>query len=95
MIMQQEREEEARRKMEGLKVEDECGVGKGRRGGKTVVNVEEPRPGGVAATVKASDQMSGQTFNDVGRLGDEGNIYVERRVDDGENVVVEKRREKM
>lgn len=50
-----------------------------RPGEKVMINVEETRPGGVAEMLKASDQMTGQTFNDVGRLRDEGTIRVERR----------------
>ncbi|KAK7345447.1 hypothetical protein VNO77_16051 [Canavalia gladiata] len=74
-------EEDTRRKMEELKVH---GKGYGeepeRRGGdKVVLRVEESRPGAVAETLKATDQMTGQTFNDVGRMDDEGVINVERR----------------
>ncbi|CAN7009137.1 unnamed protein product [Brassica oleracea var. botrytis] len=38
--------------------------------GRTVVEVtvEDTKPSKVAATLKASDQMTGQTFNDVGRM---------------------------
>ncbi|TXG58381.1 hypothetical protein EZV62_016210 [Acer yangbiense] len=41
---------------------------------KVEINIEETRPGAVASTMKASDQMSGQTFNDVGvgRIAEEG-----------------------
>lgn len=50
---------------------------KGNDGGRgvserVVVKVEDTRPGAFASTLKASDQMSGQTFNDVGRVNDEG-----------------------
>lgn len=41
--------------------------------GRTVVevNVEGTRPGKVTTSLKASDQMTGQTFNDVGRMDGE------------------------
>lgn len=42
------------------------------------MKVEETPPGAVASIMKAADQMSGQTFNDVGRLDDEGVIRLER-----------------
>jgi hypothetical protein len=35
-----------------------------------VVDVEETRPGYIAAKLKEADQMSGQTFNDPGRMDD-------------------------
>jgi len=41
--------------------------------GRTVVEVkvEDSKPGKVATSLKASDQMTGQTFNDVGRMDDD------------------------
>ncbi|XP_011006298.1 PREDICTED: embryonic protein DC-8-like [Populus euphratica] len=42
-----------------------------------VIPIEENATGAVASILKASDQMSGQTFNDVGRMDDEGVIRVE------------------
>lgn len=53
--------------------------GTGRRGEQVVIEVEESRPGAVADTLKAADQMTGQTFNDVGRIDDEGTIRVSHR----------------
>lgn len=53
--------------------------GTGRRGEKVVIEVEESRPGAVADTLKAADQMSGRAFNDPDRFVDEGTIRVERR----------------
>lgn len=41
-----------------------------------VVYVEDTPPGAIASTLKAADQMSGQTFNDVGRIDDEGVVRV-------------------
>lgn len=35
------------------------------------IDAEKTRPGVVASDLKASDQMAGQTFNDVGRVRDE------------------------
>ena len=46
---------------------------------KVEINIEETRPGAVASTMKASDQMSGQTFNDVGRIAEEGTIRLDSR----------------
>ena len=53
--------------------------GTGRRGEEVLVEVEESRPGVVADTLKKADQMSGQTFNDVGRVEEEGTIRVQHR----------------
>lgn len=53
--------------------------GTGRRGEEVLVEVEESRPGAVADTLKKADQMSGQTFNDVGRVEEEGTIRVQHR----------------
>ncbi|KAK4272794.1 hypothetical protein QN277_021300 [Acacia crassicarpa] len=56
--------------------------GAGRRWGRgeeVLIEVEESRPGAVADTLKAADQMTGQTFNDVGRMGDEGTIRLQHR----------------
>lgn len=41
--------------------------------GKTTVtiDVEDTRPGQVATKLKAADQMTGQTFNDVGEMDEE------------------------
>ena len=43
-----------------------------------VIAVEDTRPGYVAGTIKAADQMTGQTFNDVGRIDEEGIIKLDR-----------------
>ncbi|CAN0879982.1 Pentatricopeptide repeat-containing protein At5g03800 [Linum grandiflorum] len=50
----------------------------GSRKEEGAMPVEKTWPGAVAATLKAADQMSGQTFNDVGRMGDEGVVHVEK-----------------
>ena len=50
----------------------------GREAEKIEVNIEKTRPGAVAATLKAADEMAGQTFNDVGPLDDEGVIRLDR-----------------
>lgn len=74
--------EETRRKMEGLNMggkgykSDESGGG---RGDRVVFKIEETRPGAVAETLKAADQITGQTFNDVGPLDDEGVTRLDRR----------------
>jgi len=71
--MMSEADNEARRKMEGGNVggkgfgEETC-----KRGNEWVIRTEDTRPGAVAERLKAADQMTGQTFNDVGRLDDEG-----------------------
>lgn len=68
-----EADEEARRKTEGRNVGD-----KGfreetwRRGNEGVIRTEDTRTGAVAERLKAADQMTGQTFNDVGAMDDEG-----------------------
>lgn len=84
-----EAEEAARQKMEELKLQgkeynkdDEAYCeqqgGTAREGDeKIVVNLEKTLPGYVASTLKASDQMTGQTFNDVGRIDDESTIVTE------------------
>lgn len=41
------------------------------------VDIEETQPGYIASKLKEADQMSGQTFNDVGRIDDEGKIRFE------------------
>lgn len=70
--------ETARRKMEEPKLQGKEGYG--GRGDKVVVKVEESRPGAIAETLKAADQIAGQTFNDVGRFDEEeGVVNVERR----------------
>lgn len=75
-------DEGARRKMEDLRLRGK-GYGShesaGGRGDKVVVKVEESRPGAIAETLKAADQIAGQTFNDVGRFDEEGVVNVERR----------------
>ncbi|XP_039174169.1 late embryogenesis abundant protein ECP63 [Eucalyptus grandis] len=43
------------------------------------VYVEDTPPGAIASTLKAADQMSGQTFNDVGRIDDEGVVRITDR----------------
>lgn len=48
----------------------ESGEPRGLR--RVVVDMEETPAGKTAATLKVSDQMSGQTFNDVGPLNEEG-----------------------
>lgn len=63
-----EADEEARRKMEGGDVREETW----RRGNEGVIRTEDTRTGAVAERLKAADQMTGQTFNDVGALDDEG-----------------------
>jgi hypothetical protein len=50
----------------------------GREVEKIEVNIEETRPGAVAATLKTADEMAGQTFNDVGFLDEEGVIRLDR-----------------
>ncbi|TKY53028.1 Embryonic protein DC-8 [Spatholobus suberectus] len=73
-------DEAARRKMEELRLQ---GKGYGEecegRGDKVVFKVEESRSGAMAETLKAADQIAGQTFNDVGRLDEEGVVSVDRR----------------
>ena len=53
-------EEEARRKMEEMRVEGKEG---GSGGEKVLIRVEESRPGAAAEAVKAADQA----LNNVGR----------------------------
>ncbi|KAJ1418887.1 Late embryogenesis abundant protein [Sesbania bispinosa] len=60
-------EGEARRRMEELRMQ--------QGGEKTVVRMEETRPGLVADALKAVNQ----TVNDTGRVEEEGVIHVERR----------------
>lgn len=62
--------------------EQQGGTARGGGEKKIVVNLEETRPGYVASTLKAADEMSGQTFNDVGRLDDEGTVVIERECED-------------
>lgn len=50
-----------------------------KEAGKVVVDVEETWPGYIAAKLKESDQMAGQTFNDPGRRDDEGGIRLDRQ----------------
>lgn len=52
--------------------------------GKTTVTVDvkDTRPGHVATSLKTSDQMTGQTFNDVGGMDEEvgkGKVTVEEK----------------
>lgn len=65
--------EDARRKMEDLSLQDKGlkDLPEGR-GEKVVMKVEDSRPGAIAETLKAADQNAAQTFNDVGRFHDEG-----------------------
>lgn len=73
-------DEATRRKMEELRLQGKGHGGESRgREEKVVVKVEESRPGAIAETLKAADQIAGQTFNDVGRFDDEGVVNVERR----------------
>jgi len=46
--------------------------------GKTVVavDVKDTRPGYVATVLKEADQMTGQTFNDVGEIDDEEKVRI-------------------
>lgn len=56
---------------------------------KIVVDVDETRGGKTATSLKQADQMSGQTFNDVGRMDAEGSIAeVEAKDSTGKNVKV-------
>jgi len=68
-------DEDARRKMEELRLHDkgfkDLSEGRGHKD-KVVMKVEESRPGAMADTLKAADQMAAQTFNDVGRMDEEG-----------------------
>lgn len=59
------------------KAREHGGTGTGR-GEKIVIDVEETRPGYVANTLKAADQMTGQSFNDVGRIDDKATIKLDR-----------------
>lgn len=48
--------------------------------GKRVVGVEEvSSTGATAEALRAADQMTGQAFNDVGRMQDEGVVVIERK----------------
>lgn len=53
--------------------------GSGRKKVEIEVDVEETQPRYLAAKLKEADQISGQTFNDVGRINDEGTIRLECR----------------
>lgn len=58
-------------------------------GSKIVVDVDDTRAGKTATTLKLADQMTGQTFNDVGRMDVEGKIVeVEAKDSTGKNVKV-------
>lgn len=72
-------EEEARRKMEEVRVQDKDYRGAGKGGEKLVIEMEESRPGVIAEAVRAVDQVKNQTFNDAGRFDEEGVIRVEKR----------------
>lgn len=48
-----------------------------REVGTVEVDVEETRPGYITSKLKEADQVSGQTFNDVGHLDDEGKVRIE------------------
>ncbi|KAL4031787.1 hypothetical protein IC575_010078 [Cucumis melo] len=51
----------------------DCSIARGRGGeGEVVVGLEETRPGALASTLKQADDMAGQSFNDVGRMDEEG-----------------------
>lgn len=58
---------------EGVQPRDAAGSGE-----KIEVYTEETPSGRVAAALKSSDQMTGQTFNDVGRMDEEGVVRVDR-----------------
>lgn len=58
-------------------------------GSKMVVDVDDTRSGKTAATLKMADQVTGQTFNDVGRMDVEGSLAeVEAKDSTGKNVKV-------
>ncbi|QHO26029.1 putative glycosyltransferase [Arachis hypogaea] len=76
-------EEEARRKMEELKVEGGGGYDRdletAAAGDKpSTVRLQKTRPVAVAEALKASDQMTGQAFNDVGRVDGDGDEEVSK-----------------
>lgn len=54
-------------KLTGATPSDEAGSGKTT----VTIDVEDTRPGQVATKLKAADQMTGQTFNDVGEMDEE------------------------
>lgn len=75
-------------KLTGATTDDETrAAARGDEGmgtGKTTVTVDvkDTRPGHVATSLKTSDQMSGQTFNDVGEMDEEagrGKVVVEEK----------------
>ncbi|KAJ8537715.1 hypothetical protein K7X08_014255 [Anisodus acutangulus] len=57
-------------------------------GSKLAVDVEDTRAGKTAATLKNADQVTGHTFNDVGRMDVEGISEVEAKDSTGKNVKV-------
>lgn len=76
---------EAGQKMAALRLQDEDSDNDHDKRKREVVdvvlvNVEGTPVGQAAATLKAADQATGQTFNDVGRLDNEGKgvVVVER-----------------
>ncbi|GLT93456.1 hypothetical protein SLE2022_112490 [Rubroshorea leprosula] len=60
-----------------MRGEEDTSPGGLREREKVVINLEDTRPGAVVATLKTADQMTGQTFNDVGRFDDEGAVVVD------------------
>ncbi|KAF3441749.1 hypothetical protein FNV43_RR15664 [Rhamnella rubrinervis] len=70
--------------------EQQGGTARGGGEKENLVNLEETRPGYVASTLKAADQMAGQTFNDVGRIDDECTFVIEG----GEGAIVIERERK-
>lgn len=82
-------EDAAWQKMEELKLKGEEPRAARKHGstGRTVPagtvenDIEETHPGAIAETLKAADQITGQTFNDIGRIDEEGAIRIERKED--------------
>lgn len=65
---------------------EEGGAGRGEvpeDAEKVEIKAVETRPGAVASTLKAADQMTAQTFNDVGRMDDERVIHPEGKARPG------------
>lgn len=80
MILQEksgETEDEMREKMEGLKLAgNEMKDDKeGKQKEELTVRVEETKPGYMAYTAIAADQMSGKTYSDVGRLDEDDTAH--------------------
>lgn len=63
-------EDEVRRQVEGGRF----GEKSWRRGNEGVIKAEDTRAGAVAEKLKASDQMTGQAFNDVGSMDDDEGV---------------------